>query len=358
MRHKVLIAVVALASIASCQQITLMVAPFDSSKAGAPEIGKKVGVILNLQIWQTLQIPVTGEGRNTKGGVTWDVTSEPPTSYTEAEVLARKQTEDQPQIVLWGRAWRYGDGNVVEAFLSILNDTRPADLNSGLWRVGMPDGTSVSVGVPTRQIDFRPIVLRADLLAELKDPGGLKLYSSPTGGAVLGTTGEYFRALEQGPDSAKVVLPNHVQGWVRLPNLGREHSEVVQYSGALIRIFRHDWPGAKQLLLKVVGNPNAPRAVKIDAYLYLAVAEDKSGGDPYPWLQKAYELNPYSRTVIQYVCMSHLSALSRMSEADRVGDKGDEQRRSLHKILDVSQPLFPPDDTWISKIRTVIAKPS
>jgi hypothetical protein len=56
--------------------------------------------------------------------------------------------------------------------------------------------------------------------------------------------------------------------------------------------------------------------------------------------------------------MSHLAALSRMNEADRRGDKGNEQRRSLHKILDVAQPLFPPDDAWISTIRTVIAKPS
>jgi hypothetical protein len=132
--HKVLIAVLALAGIASGQQITMMVAPFDSSKAGDPEIGKKVSVILNLQVWQTLQIPTTEEGRNTKGGVTWDVTSEPPTSYAEAETLARRQTEDQPQIVLWGRAWRYGDGNVVEAFLSIRNDTKAAGISSGYGR--------------------------------------------------------------------------------------------------------------------------------------------------------------------------------------------------------------------------------
>lgn len=186
---------------------------------------------MNLQIWRTLQIPVTVEGRNTRGGVTWDVTSVPPTSYAEAEALARKQTKDEPQIIVWGRAWRYGEGNVVEAFLSIRND---AGLSSDLWQVGMPDGTVVSVGVPNRQIDFRPIVLRSDLLAELRDPAGLKLYASPTGGSVLGSAGDYFRALEQGPDSAEVVLPSQVQGWVRLRNLSRERSEVVQFSGALM----------------------------------------------------------------------------------------------------------------------------
>ncbi len=48
------------------------------------------------------------------------------------------------------------------------------------------------------------------------------------------------------------------------------------------------------------------------------------------WLRKAYELDPYSKTVVQYICMSHLAALSRMNEADRRGSKGNEQRRSLN----------------------------
>ena len=358
MKWTTLIALVGCACFSLGQQITLMVAPFDSSKSGDSQIGKKVSVILNLQIWQTLRVPPTGEGKNTKGGVTWDITSEPPTSYVEAEALAHQQSEDEPQIVLWGRAWRYGPGNVVEAFLFIRNDTSPVGPSSSLWRVAMPDGTTVGVGVPRRQVDFRPIVLRSDLLAELKDPGGLKLYANSTGDTVLGATGEYFRALQQGPDSAEVVLPNHTTGWVRLPNLSKERSEVVQFSGALVRIFRQDWLGARQLFLKVVDNPNAPTAVKIDSYLYLALAEDKSGGDPYSWLQKAYELNPYSKTVVQYVCMSHLSALSKMKESDRRGDKGNEQRRTLQKLLDVAQPLFPPNDAWINTIKTLIGKPS
>ncbi len=358
MKWTALIAVVAWACLSLGQQITLMVAPFDSSKTGDSEIGKKVSVILNLQIWQTLRVPPTGDGKKTKGGVTWDITSEPPTSYSEAEALARQQTEDEPQIVLWGRAWQYGPGNVVEAFLSIRNDTNPVGLGSGLWRVAMPDGTTVSVGVPRRQIDFRPIVLRSDLLAELKDPGGLKLYANPTGDTILGTTGEYFRALQQGPDSAEVILPNHTKGWVRLPNLSRERSEVVQFSGALVRIFRQDWLGARQLFLKVVDNPNAPTAVKIDSYLYLALAEDKSGGDPYSWLQKAYELNPYSKTVVQYICMSHLAALSRMNDEDRRGGRGNQQRRSLAQILEASRPLFPPDDAWVKTVKAVVTKPS
>jgi len=54
----------------------------------------------------------------------------------------------------------------------------------------------------------------------------------------------------------------------------------------------------------------------------------------------------------------HLAALSRMNKADRKDDKGNQQRRSLNQIIDVAQPLFPPDDAWIRAIKTVITKPS
>jgi hypothetical protein len=356
MRRAVLMLVIVWASVALGQQISVMVAPFDSAGAGDPEIGKKASIILNLQIWQTLRIPPAGEGRKSKGTVTWDVISKAPASYAEAEELARAQTEDEPQIVLWGRAWRYGEGNVVEAFLSIRSDAKPAVFKSDLWKVSLPDGTAVGVGVPRRQVDFRPIVLRSDLLAELKDPSGLKLYASPSGDVILGTVGDYFRAIQQGPDSAQVILPDGTKGWVRLPNLSRERSEVVHFAGALVRVFRQDWSGAKELFIKVVNNPNAPAAVKIDSYLYLAVAEDKSGGDPDLWLRKAYELNPYSKTIVQYMCVNHLVALTRMSEGDRRGGKGAQQRRLLDQILETTQPLFPRDDSWIRSVKMLLSK--
>jgi hypothetical protein len=355
MKRTVLMACVVWAGVALGQQITVMVAPFDSTQTGDPEIGKKTSIVLDLQIWQTLRIPATGEGKKTRGLVIWDVSSKPPASYADADEFARTVVGDQPQIILWGRAWQYGPGNVVEAFLLIRSDVAPS-LESDLWKVSTQDGTAVGVGIPRRQVDFKPIVLRADVLAELKDPRGLKLYAGPQGNTVLGMVGENFRALQQGPDTTQVILPNGTKGWVRLPNLSREHSEVVHFCGALVRLLRQDWLGAKDLFLKVVNDPNTPATVKIDSYLYLAVAEDKSGGDPHSWLRKAYKLNPYSKTVIQYICMSHLAALSRMNEADRSGNKGNDQRRLLNQVLESTQPLFPSDDAWITAVKTLLGK--
>lgn len=349
MRH--LVGVALLSVLGACcsglaQEILLFVAPFDSSAAGEPEIGKKVSVILNLQVWQTLRIPLAGSGRSTKGAVTWDVAAEPPATYLEADELAA-QTGD-PNFVLWGKAWRYGNGNVVEAFL-LIRDTQKKRDAFPAWTVRLNDGSTFSVGVPRRQVDFAPIVLRADLLADLREPSGLKLYDGPSGTETHGYTGDYFQALEQGPDSAKVRLPDGRTGWVRLPNLSRNPSEVVNFSAGLLRVFRQDWDGATALLQRVVNNPHAPTGVRIDALLYLAIAAAHTGGDPYGFVRSAYELEPYSKTTIQYLCMVQLWEISRAPQT------ASDRAKTLREILQRNQRLLAPNDHWFAKISTFLS---
>jgi hypothetical protein len=339
---------------AAAQQITMMVAPFDSASTGNLELGKKTGIILNLQVWQTLRIPSTVDGKKTQGSITWDVTSNPPTSYAEAEALAARQREDIPQTVLWGRAWRYGPGTVVEAFLLIRTNVPGFD-SQNVWSVPAPDGTNISVSLPRRQIDFSPIVLRGDLLPQLEQPAGLVLYSSPQGGSTEGEVGDYFRALEQAPDSAKVILPSGAVGWIRLPRLSSTHTEVVDFSGGVIRILRHDWPGAFQLFSRVINNSHTPAAVLVDSYLYLALASAQMGQSAYEWAAKAYGLSPYSKTVVQYLCMSRMSDFAHLSPDDKAGDRGRALLDSLQTLVNHSNALFQADDAWLKHVRLFLS---
>jgi hypothetical protein len=338
---------------ACAQTITVNVAPFDSSATGNPEIGKKVSTILNLQIWQTLRIPQSGKGRASKGEVTWDVTSKPPASYAEALSLAGEVAEDR-HIVLWGRAWQYGGGDIVEAFLSLGRGQNAGGTESDLWKIATPDGTVFSVDVPGRQIDFAPIVLRADLLPGLNDPGGLQLFAGPTGGDAKGRVGGSFRALEQRSEAAKVVLPNGTKGWIRLPRLSREHSEVVDFVGGVVRVFRQDWDGAAKLLQRVVDNANAPTSIRIESYLYLAFAADQSGHDSLQWIRKAYDLNPYSKKTLQYLCMSHLAVYTRMPSPIRAGGGGAQRLEALANIININRALYSRDDPWFHSLRFFI----
>ncbi len=319
------------------EEVVIAVAPFAARSGEDAQIGKRTSAILNLQVWQTLRIPGTAEGKRTKGTVTWDLTSSPPSNLAEAEAYASAQTDPQPEVVLWGRAWRYGRGVVVESFLSIREVGAAA---APLWTVSS-GGETFSLGLPRRQIEFAPIVIRSDLMPELADPAGLKLYASARGADILGPAGDSFRALEQGPESAKVILPDGRQGWIRLPDLSSERSEVVDFAGAIVRILRRDWPGATELLQRVVNNERAPTAVKVDSYLYLAVAAARSNGDPSNWIRRAYELNPYSRTVLQFLCMDQLSRGS---------------NRTLQTLLADGKPLYSSDDPWFKRIGSYLAR--
>ena len=199
------------------------------------------------------------------------------------------QVQDLP-MVLWGRTWRYGSGHAVEAFLSV----RKPRVGAGIWKVPLADGTTFSVDIPRTEIEFAPMVL--------------------------------------GPDLA----PLHP-------------SEIADYCGGLVRLFERDWTGAAPLFQRVAANPRAPVAVRVDAHLYLAVVAEKTGGDSFPQVRQAYQLNPYSRITLLYLCMSHLAALSR-------GGPLLHHLSALSDIVAHNRVLFLPQDGWFDKLRKYLAR--
>lgn len=315
--------------------IVLAVAPFTASEQGQTALARQVSAVLSLQAWQTLRRPGSPEGRAIQGSVTWDLGTAPPISFEQAAQYA-----DPRALVLWGRAWRYGTGYVIESFLFIGSGRDEKAFGSDLWTVDLA-GKKLSVGIPRREVEFEPIVLKEAVMSELSDASGIKVYSAPGGRTkLIGRLGSSFQALEAGPQGVKVRLPDGAQGWVRLPELAQERPEVVDYTGAVVRLLRSDWPGATGLLERVVNNPNASTAVKVDACLYLAIAAARSQGDPLPWIHKAYELNPYSRSVLQYLCMEMLW-------------RGHLQK--LQQLLAAGRPLYSSKDAWFGEIGTYLA---
>jgi hypothetical protein len=321
------------------------------------EIGNRVGVILNLQIWQTLRIPPAGPGRNTRGLVYWDVDSKPPASFAEADALARRWGDDA-QLILWGKAFPYGRQYLVQAFLSIRGQIGGAPAGKAIWKLTAPDGKPMSVDIPEWQVNFAPVALRPEVVAELRDPSGLKLYSERSGGNEIGFAGDSFRALEQDSDAAKIVLPDGRTGWVRLPQLSSAPSEVVWYTGGVMRILRQDWAGAREMFRKTLNISHTPRAVRVDALLYQAIAADHLGENPFPYIRLAYELSPYSKVVVQYACLARLSQLARMSPADRAGKRGAASKQSLRDIVTHHRALFPSGDRWYTRVKSFVEQPN
>ncbi len=334
------------------QRVNALVAPFDSSRSGNSHLGRKTAMILNLELWQTLRVPPAG-GKPVAGKILWLNAPFVPTSYAMADQAAAHMIDD-PELVLWGRSWAYGGGTVVEAFLLLRGPLAEDGVLRDIWSVPLDAGHQLSVTAPREQVEFNPIVIRTDLLGDLNDPSGLKLYPDATTNTPKGLLGNDFEAMQHTGNAAEVRLPNGQTGWVHLPELSKSHSEVVDFTGGVIRIFRHDWNGAADLFNKVLDNSHSPGAVRVDACLYMAIAAAMTGKDSYSWIRRAYEINPYSRAVAQYLLMSRISDFNRLSEAAQGGPEGKRLLHSLQEAVNLEHGLFPANDPWLANVRSFL----
>lgn len=345
--------------------IYILFATFNSKDAGPLKetIGKRTATIFGLQIWRTLRRAPTPNPQRLSfgvGGITWDFDALAPKDFIEAETLAQNQDDDN-QIVLWGSASQYADGFIIEPCLSIRNTQTGAILGKGIWQVtvrknGRP--ISVAVDIPSWRYEFAPVILRSDFQPGISDPTDISVYDNPNG-KVVGRLVDDFVALEREGEYAKLRLrPSNRLGWIHLPRLPKlsnpnESNEVISFCGGLIRLFREDWEGAMELLKEVVTTREVPTSVKIDTFLYLAIAADKlkKYEESLSFIAEAYRLNPYAVTTTKYLCMSYLSQIANRPRAEETR----KAVQSLQEILKKNRVLFPGKDPWIARVESAIA---
>jgi hypothetical protein len=146
--------------------------------------------------------------------------------------------------------------------------------------------------------------------------------------------------LEQADQVAK-VHSNGVTGWIHLPELSSNRSEVVDFVGGLIFIFRGDWQRAEKSMSRVIYNAGAPDELRTDAYLYkgMALARQKRlCGAP---MAEALQRNPDARRCVVYAIMGKLSDSLLVPPEQRVTLLEDARR-----LLRENEFLFDPDDSW------------
>ncbi len=196
-------------------------------------------------------------------------------------------------------------------------------------------------------------MLSPDVVATYRSPAALKLYETRTSADPIGEVGLSIRAIEQGGDTAKVESGGTV-GWVRLPALSRQRSEIVDFVGGVVRALRQDWQGAEQLFSRVVANGRAPTAIKIDAHLYTAVARERSGraeaAEDALWA--AHALNPFDKTVASFRLIGQIVAMTRAGAPDAARANA---ARTARDLVASTQSLFPPGDAWLKRVTELLA---
>jgi hypothetical protein len=309
-------------------------------------LGQQVATMLNLQIWQTLRRADELGDDFGSGVAIWDPEPLAEQTFEAAEEKAR---EKGCQLVFWGQAWSYGEDVVAQIYLSILDE-------SALWRteVELAGGRRpFELGFPRRRYEFAPIVLKPEVVARFSQPSALKLWSDRNGTGLQGVLGEVFIAIRQERNAAFVESDGRL-GWILLPELSDERSEVVEFTSSIMRILRQDWRGARDLLQRVIDNPVAPMSLVIDSLILQGVVSERLGENGWPMIERAYSLNEHSRITARYGLMHRLSRL----EKRRSGGQGAaNESRALEEALADTQSLFAPDDPWVVDARLALAPP-
>jgi len=340
---------------ASEDQITLHTASFE----GASALGSSVTTILNLQIWQTLRSAPTPNPTHRsfgKGVIVW---GRPLARYSHEDAESRaKEGSLLAQFVLWGKVYEYGKGAIAQTNLSIpaYYDFREAHPERWLVEVKSPGGVvRFSADIPQRRYSFEPIVLAGELISRYSHPGALQIYSGPGSQEVIGAIGDEFTALEHRGGMVKVRSGSKV-GWVRLPELSENRSEVVDFVGGIVRVFRADWGGAELLMDRVIKNERAPNELRTDAYLYKGLAAAQQNRSSEEAFLEALKLSPYAKRCVVYAVMGKLSdyRLAQLSSTD-----AGKQRALLQdagRLLREHLYLFGPGEDWVLDVSRGLEK--
>lgn len=348
--------------------VNILIPKFQSSKASGrtlENIGWRAASIIGLQIWRTYSTPSQSDLFD-NAVFRLDSESRSPTTIAEAEKLARNK-HIPFDLVLWGAATRYGDGIVVETNLLMRKDVGKRKLKTDIWIVTIPTGKSshrISVDIPRWQYEFAPIVLDRKLVSKLDGLSGgylqIEIYQlRGTSSQVIATaSSQPIKAIRHEGDWSYVDLGGGRFGYIYLPSLSQHPSEVVNFCSGIIRFLRKDWPGAISLFREVLQNSNSPTAIRIDAYLYMAVAyanmHDQT--QALSMAAAAYELNPYSKASTQYLGMSYLARLAELLSQGHQEAEVKRMARSLQDLLSKNDILFAQDDQWIRQVKAVVAE--
>jgi len=320
--------------------------------AGPGSLGLNVATILNLQVWQTLRRAPTPNPTKLdfgSGQVIWDQEPLDEPSHARAEAMGRLPSI-AAQFVLWGKAYEYGHGVVVQSYLTIPAESDPGGIHNEMWTVYVPTRSGkvrISRDIPARRYAFEPIVLDTALVNSFSSPSALKISRDPQGSQQIGSVGPEFRALEQQADRVRITSRGLV-GWLQLPHLSANRSEVVDFVGALVRIFRGDWAGAEALLVQVDKNLHTPASIRTDTRLYLGLAAEQQGRSGRTTIQSAVKDNRLSQAAAAYLVMACFSEYAR---THRPGAEAKDQPilQLAGDTLSESRFLFAEDDPWFQQ---------
>jgi len=280
-------------------------------------------------------------------------------SHSAAERYARS---NQPSsLVLWGKAWPWGEYVVVQPRLSVIGppvgvrprvrvcceNTRGFDrqrpfTQDGEWRIweistADAEGNTHALSIqrfPRDAYDLPQISMNADMVEEFQSPAGWPVHESKGGPVRPGIrTNTTIVALQHVGQWTRIKSP---PGWIELPSV--DAGAAIDFIGGIFHFMRGNWERARSSFETVAGGESASSGIRVDAALLLAATRYRldsscAGCDDAIAIAKA--IDPYSRITAQYEMMASLARASIP-----------EDYLMLRTRLEQQKSLFPPDDPF------------
>ena len=250
------------------KQVRILVPAF----AGEARLGLATANLLRLQVSSTFQVA----GTDTRAMMVFD--DRPLLMRTHESAQDRSvDLGTLSHLILWGQSYEYPDGVVVQAHLSTSPWLQERADRPELWAFDIAgEEVGIAVELPRELYEFPPVVLSLEAAKHYQELDGLIIYRDRAGTQPVGRFRDIFRAYEYHPDAVRLESGG-ARGWVPLPHVWRERSEIVDFVGGYIRLLRGDWPGAAQLFRSVLEREDITPEMRIDSNLFLGLAAEKQG---------------------------------------------------------------------------------
>lgn len=320
------------------EEVRILVPQFSGEE---PKLGRTTSNLLRLQVSQTFREADT----DTRAVMVLLEKQLPTPSHLSAQD-AGMTLGSLSHIVLWGQAYHYPDGIVVETHLSLTPWLFDRDSRPELWEVKIPGLVlPVRSELPREVYELPSVTLGLEAAQHFSDFDGLTIYADRAFTRPIGRFRDTFRALRYESDAVYLTSGGKT-GYVPLPHLYDERNETVDFVAGYIRILRGDWHGAAQLFRNVLERPDLTRDVAMDSRIFLGLTEEKRGRSGLHHFKEAAALNPYDRAAAAYVLQGLLAEATRRTGPGRAA-----MLATLDERMEVARPLFPENGEWLPLLR-------
>lgn len=338
------------ASTSKANEIRTLVSEF----SGSANLGRSVATILNLQLWRTLRTGENSYGLSLgHGTIFWFSNKKPIQSHTDA---AKSLSEPGVlgQIAVWGHVQKIDTDAFITTHLTIPKQFDFRTVNHEIWTVKLPTTDQrIDLDIPRRKLSFEPIVLPSEFVEKYDLPKSIQMTSHKGDGDVIGYAGANFRRIQNSANFAQIQSDGRL-GWIYLPEIGENESEVVDFVAGLIRIFRADWSGAIDQFQKVLENQIIPTSIKIDSLIHILRAKSEMELDAEDIRAELLAIGKRSVRVARSIAMYDLHKITSICRAEFYNRNCEfERKNQFRNFLEQSESLFAKNDEWYLKITQV-----